>query len=447
MNRKLSLALFLFGLIVTSPAWAAPKVVEVTSPGGIKAWLVEDHKLPLISAQFAFRGGVERDPSDKQGLAVLSMGLLSEGAGPYDAQAFQDRLAQLSIQMGFDAGRDALGGRVKTLRRNRAEAFRLLGLALTQPRLAEDDFTRVRDQQITVMRFQTAKPEWQARYALYQHVFAEHPYSYRSLGSAQSLMRLTRADAAAFLQQHMAKDNLLVSVVGALSPRELGALLDQAFGKLPERSAPDAVASVVWPAAPKSIRVKREGTQTNVLIAGPMLPREDPDWYAVEIANYILGGGGFVSRLMKAVREEEGLTYGIGSFLAPMDKASMVLASFSADNDKVARALDRVKAVWKTFFEKGVRESEVEAAKDYLTGSQPLALSSTDAIAATLLSMQMERLGPDYLAHRNDLIRKVTVEDVARVIAKWFNPSGLSMSVVGVPAGIIADEQREMAKE
>ncbi|MFA6279506.1 MAG: pitrilysin family protein [Bdellovibrionales bacterium] len=447
MNRFFSPLLFL-ALFWGTPVQAAnPDVVEVTSARGIKAWLVQDSKLPLINMRFSFRGGVETDPEDKQGLAVLTSGLLTQGAGAYDDGAFQEKLAAQSISMDIGATRDAIAGEVKTLSRHEGKAFRLLALALTQPRFDDGVFARARGQQETAVTMQLAKPSWQARYALYGQLFGDHPYVYRSLGTKASLERLTREDALAFVKKHLAQDNLLIAVVGDITLEALRQRLDQTFGALPAKADVPAIAPVAFSQKPATILTRREGTQTTIAFAAPMMPRDDPDWYAAQVANYILGGGGFSARLMKAVRAKEGLTYGISTGLAAMDKASLLAGGFDVDNAKAAEALALMQTVWQDFYELGVSAGEVAEAKAYLKGSAPLSLTSTDAIAEALLAMQQENLGIDYLDRYASLVDAVTRDDVVRVIKRWFDPAQLRFSFVGAPEGVTPDTTQDPIKE
>jgi len=445
-QRRFLIALF-FCLLAPTLAYAAPPIVEVTSPGGIKAWLLHTDRLPLISMSFAFRGGVELDPADKQGLATLASGLLTQGAGPYDEQAFQNELAEKSITLGLSASRDALVGEVKTLARTQDEAFRLLALTLTQPRFAPDVLERLRDQHLTAARVKLGDPTWQGRYALLQDLFGAHPYAYRSLGSAQTLKAITRDDVVHFVQDHLAKDNLVVAVVGDITPEALALQLDRAFGALPAHAVLVSVPEATLPDETHSLSLAREGTQTTILFARPMMKRQDPDWHAALIANYILGGGGFASRLMNEVREKNGLTYGIGTGLTPMDKASLLMGELATDNDKAGEALALTKQVWGDLVTHGASDAEMAAAKAYLTGSQPLALSSTDAAATLLLGMQLDDLPRDYLAHREALINAVTRDDVNRVLRRWFDPATTRFVFVGKPQNVHADEERPLTKE
>ena len=446
-KKGFATALLLLLFLLPLPALAAVKVEAVTSAGGIKAWLVRDDKLPLIALHFAFRGGVEQDPADKQGLAELTAALLGEGAGDYDSEAFQQRLADKSIQLGVSAGRDALHGSLKTLREFRETAFAMLRLSLTQPRFDAEALERVRGQQLAQMRQEIGDPDWQARRALFDKLFAGHPYAMRHFGTTRSLASLTREDAKDFAARHLARDNLVVGVAGAITPEELGVALDQIFGALPEHAKQTPVGEAVWPEKSATILVAREGTQSQLLFALPAPKRDDADWYAAEIVNYIIGGGGFSSRLMQDVRDKAGLTYGIGTGLAPMDHAAILVGQAATENAKAGEAWAIIRETWRKFYESGVTEAEVDAAKDYLTGSVPLHLTSTGAIAGTLVGMQLDGLGPDYLDAHDALVRGVTLDAIHRVLRRWFDPEKFVTAIVGEPAGINPTERRETVRE
>ena len=440
--------IFILGMVCSYVVPAhATHIQEVTSRGGIKAWLVEDHKLPLIAMHFAFRGGVEQDPVAKQGLATLSMQMMTEGAGPYDASAFQQRLSDHSIQMKMVAGRDALTGMVKTLSADRQEAFDLLALALTQPRLDAKDFARSRDEQLTAVRSQFASPDWQARYGLFQKIFGSHPYGMRRLGTTKTLASLTRDDVKNFIATHIAKDNLLVSVAGDIKPSDLAKILDQTFGALPRKAQLTPVTDLKWPQDTAVILTPREGTQTELLFAFPGPKEDEPQWHAIEIANYILGGGGFSSRLMQDVRDKKGLTYGINMALTPAMHGGVIIGESATDNPKTKEAWDIVQETMRNFYENGVTEKEINAAKDYLTGSMPLSLTSTDRIAEIMVEMQLNHRHIDYLDTRNDRVRKVTADEVEDAIRRWFNPDFLTLSMVGKPEGMVPTQTRMLVRE
>ncbi|MDR3424523.1 MAG: pitrilysin family protein [Alphaproteobacteria bacterium] len=433
--------------LISSPARAVT-ITEVTAPEtGVKAWLVEDHKLPIVAMRFAFQGGSEQDPADKQGLAHLTMNALTEGAGSYDSAAFQRQLADKSITLAFSDGRDELVGGIKCLSADKAEAFKLLHLALTKPRFDANDIERLRGQQLAAMRQQFSDPDWQARYALFSQIFAGHPYSQRHLGTMQTLKAITRADIQDFAAHHLALDNVTVAVAGDMTPAELATALDKIFADLPAKAQLTPIADVDEMTDTPSILVRREGTQTEMLFAMPGPKRDDPDYYAAQIANYILGGGGFSSRLMQDVRDKKGLTYGISTELAPAQHDGLIIGESDVDNPKVGEALDTIRDTMRRFHDEGPTVREIAAAKDYLTGSQPLSLTSTDKIAATLVYMQRHNLGRDYLDRYSEIIRNVTAQDITQVLDRWFSPDKMTIAYVGEPEGMTPTQIRDMVRQ
>jgi zinc protease len=421
----------LVGMFMGRPAAALAPVQEVVSAKGVRAWLIEDHKLPVIALSFAFRGGVEQDPADRQGLGVLTMAMLTQGAGAYDERAFQQQLFDNALGLRFSAGRDAVGGGLKTLGETKAKGFELLRLALTQPRFDADSLARAKDRQIAQQKATESTPEWQARYALFRAAFGDHPYAYRSLGTAESVGAIDPAALRAYARQHFARDNLVVAVAGAISAKELRGVLDRVFGALPAKAQLAALPPMPWPQAAGEHRVPRAGTQVQVLFAVPSLKREDPAWYAAEVANYILGGGGFASRLMSKVREDEGLTYGIRTTLAPMDLGGLVIGGFATENAKAERALELTRAVWDDLVARGPTDDEVESAKAYLAGSMPLALSSTDAIAGRLVGLQLDHQPIDSLEAYESQIERVTSDQVRDALRRFFDPAKAQTVLVG----------------
>ena len=245
----------------------------------------------------------------------------------------------------------------------------------------------------------------------------------------------------------MARDHLTVAVAGDITPAELAERLDALFADIPAHAVLTTIGDVQEQTATPTILVRREGTQTDILFALPGIKRDNPDWYALEIANYILGGGGFSSRLMQDVRDKKGLTYGINTALSPAEHAGLVLGHAAVDNPKTAEALETIRDTMRRFHDDGVTAHEITAAKDYLTGSQPLALTSTDKIAAALVGMQRDKLERDYLDRYGNSIRSVTPDDIARVIEHFFAPEKATWVMVGKPDGIAATQTKESVKQ
>jgi len=442
--KRVLLAVFL--LLGSWPSLAADVQEAYARQARVKAWLVEEHKLPIISIHFAFQGGSEQDPADKQGLAALTAAALTEGAGDLDSAAFQQQLADRSITLDFRAGRDEISGTLKCLSADKEKAFELLRLALTKPRFDAVEVERLRAKQMARVRNLFADPEWQSRYAVLSTLFEGHPYSQRQLGTLQTLPSITPEDMRDFADAHFARQSLTVGAAGDIRPGELVQALDDIFGDLPPRPKLAPIEDAPEK-GPMSILIRREGTQTTLFFAMPGPKRDDPDYYAAEIANYILGGGGFSSRLMQDMRDKKGLTYGISTFLAPAQHAGLIMGEVAVDNPRAGEALALIRSIWRRFYAEKPTEKEIEAAKDYLTGSAPLALTSTDKIAALLVTMQREDLGRDYLSRYPKIIRGVTSADMHRVIDRFFNPDKMVLAMTGKPTGVSATQTREMVRK
>lgn len=433
---RLALAFVL--LVAAALPAGAITITKVVSPGGIEAWLVADPKTPVISLEWAFEGAGARDPSGKGGLAYLAAHTMDEGAGPYDASTFQARLLDRAISLQFDSGRDGFSGSLKTLRDEREEAFTLARLALTEPRFEPADIERIRAATLAGLRQDESDPNHVARRIFYTTAFPDHGYGEEDRGTPETLAAVTPDDLRGFVKAELGRDRLVVAAAGAISPEELGAALDRVFGALPATSRPAITADVTMKGGGETIVAPRPTAQTIMLMGQPGISRADPDWFPAYIMNYVLGGGGFTSRLMEEVREKRGLSYGVYSYLVPMDHAALVLAGGSTRNATAGQALDLMRAEWRRMAEGGVTEAELADAKTYLTGSFPLQFRSTDAIARVVLQVKRDRLGIDYLDRRNALIDAVTAADVARVAKRLLDPARLLTVLVGQPAGVTA---------
>ena len=436
LHARLAATLFvLFSLAAAQPATAV-EVEKVVSPGGIEAWLVEDHSNPIVSLVLAFRGGGALDPQGQEGLAHLVSGLLDEGAGPLDSQAFQGRLEDLSITLRFVAGLDTFGGSLRTLTENLETAGELLRLALTEPRFDTEPVERIRSQNLVRLRRDTEDPKRIASERMRQLLFPGHPYGRPVNGTQESVGAIAVADLRRFVAERLARDLLTVAVVGDITPAALAAFLDRTFLGLPASAAPARVRDVVAQATGRTVVIERDLPQSVVNLSQPGIDRDDPDFYTAYVVNHILGGGGFSSRLYSEVREERGLAYSVYSYLSTRDHSSLVIGGVATANERVAESLDVILAEWARMAEAGPSAEELAAAKTFLTGSYPLRQTSTGRIASMLLAIQLEDLGIDYINRRNDFIDAVNLEDARRVARRLYDPGALTVVVVGRPDGL-----------
>lgn len=428
-------ALFAVFLALATPARAELDIKQVTSPGGITAWLVEDHNIPFTALEIQFRGGTSLDAPGKRGAVNLMTALIEEGAGQMDSRAFAEARDALAAEFTFDAGADSVGVSARFLTENRDQAVTLLREALVNPRFDQDAVDRVREQVLSILRSNEKDPSKLAARRFNELAFGNHPYGSSGDGTLETVAALTRDDIVAAHRAALARDRVYVSAAGDITAEELGPLLDRLLGDLPATGAPlPGPAEVRLP--PGVTVIDFPTPQSTVLFGHIGIPREDPDFFAAFILNEALGGGRFTSRLMSEVREKRGLTYGIGSYLVSYDLADMYLGQFSASNDKVAEAIAVLRAEWARIAGEGLTERELADTKTYLTGSYPLRFDGNSRIASILVGMQMEGMPIDYAVTRNAKIEAVTMDDIRRVAARLYQPEALHFVVVGQPVGL-----------
>jgi zinc protease len=432
-------------LLAAVPAGASARpgidIQSVTSPGGITAWLVEDGTIPLIAMNFSFAGGAAVDPDRQAGLAYFLSGMLDEGAGDLDSEAFQRRIAELSVRLSFEAQRDHFQGSLQTLSERRDEAFGLLKLALTAPRFDAEPLERVRGQILLQIRQDEEDPDEIANRAWMRTMFADHPYGRAVKGTAEAVSIIRADDLEGLRQRLFARQRLHIAVVGDIDAETLKRLLDDTFGALPETSGVPQVPEAKPTAGPLVEVVERNIPQSVIRFGHHGPKRDDPDFIAAFMVNSMLGGGGFGSRLMEEVREKRGLVYSVFSSLQPMQNAGLLFGGAGTMNERVAETISVVQQEFRRMAEEGPSETELEEAKTYLTGSFPLGFDSNSKIASRLLSFQEHDLGIDYVNRRNDLIEAVTLEDARRVARRLIDADALVVTVVGQPVGVASTDR------
>ncbi len=425
----------LIALIIALPAWAEIEIKEVKSPGGMTAWLVEDHSIPFTALELRFRGGTSLDDPEKRGAVYLMSGLIEEGAGDLDARAYARELEALAASFSYRATDDTVSISARFLTENRDDVIDLLQTTIHEPRFDQDAVDRVRAQVISGLKSDQTDPNDIAGRSFAKMAYGDHPYASDGKGTIESVSSLTRDDIITAYDNVFAKDRLYVGAVGDITAEELGALLDKLLADLPDTGKPIPEKAEVTIGG--GVNVVDFNTPQSVALFGQKgIDRDDPDFFAAFILNHILGGGGFESRLMQEVREKRGLTYGVATYLVPKDLASVYLGSVSSANDRIAEAVDVIRQEWARAAAEGVTQKELDDAKTYLTGAYPLRFDGNGQIAGIMVGMQMEDLPIDYIATRNDKVNAVTLEDVNRVAAELLDPEGLHFTVVGKPEGL-----------
>lgn len=422
----------LFLVLPALSARAAVAIQEVTSDKGITAWLVEDYSVPIVAVRFAFDGGSTQDPPGKEGLANLMTGLFDEGAGDLDSDAFQTSLDDAGAEMSFNATPDAVYGAMRMLAERKDQAFDLLKLAVQQPRFDQVPIDRIRAQILAGIVSGERDPDTVAARKWAEAIYAGHPYSRPGQGTKESVASLTAADLHAFHKATFARGGLHVAVVGAIDAATLKRKLNDVFGDLPGepalRPVPDAELKLG-----QRLAVDYDRPQTSLRLAYPGIRRDAPEFYAAALMNEILGGGTFTSRLFKQVRDERGLAYSVSSGLMNSRHSSALVIGTATRSDRATETLAVIRDVVKGMAEQGPTEEELAAAKAYTVGAYAINnLDSSGSIASTLVGLQIEGLGIDYMQRRAGYINAVTLDEVKAVARKLLSAVPAVM-VVGPP--------------
>ncbi len=418
-------------LAVARPAGAVD-IQEVVSPGGIVAWLVEDHALPVIAMSYSFSGGSTQDAAGKEGTSLLVAATLNEGAGDLDSQAFAGRLQEESIDIGFDTSLDQFLGTFRTLTGRSDEAFDLLRLALNAPRFDAEPVERMRAELVGFLRSQETDPDAQADKALWAAAFPGHPYGRPVYGTAGTMAVLSADDLRDYQRRVLARDELYIAVVGDIDAATLAARLDEVFGGLPASGdlnpVPDAVA-----VGGVRVDIPMDLQQTVVVVAGNGIRRDNPDFMAPRIADHVFGGGGFSSRLFAELRDKRGLVYSPYSGAFQLDHAGLDVIYAATRADRAGETIAVIGEEVARYAAEGPTDAEIDAAKRYLIGNYALRFESSAGTASTLLAMQVDGLPADYINQRTALIESITPVQVREAASRLFGGGDRIVVTVGLP--------------
>ncbi len=419
----------LVAMLAMPLAEAAVKIEHWVAPTGARVYFVETRALPIVDVQVDFAAGAAHDPAGKSGLAQLTRGLMDLGAGDMDESAIAERLADLGARLGGGADTDRASVSLRTLADadKRSAAFDILRRVIAEPRFPEAVFERERARTLAALRESLTRPETIASRAFWSGLYGEHPYGAQPTGA--SLTSLTLDDLRAFHAAHYVARAAAVTIVGALSRAEAEALAVQLTEALP---AGEALPPLPDPALPKAaeLRLPHPAAQAHIHVGLPALKRGDPDFYALTVGNYTLGGGGFVSRLMKEVRDKRGFAYSVYSYFAPMQVAGPFQIGLQTKRSQAADALKVTRDVLQQFLAEGPSESELAAAKANIVGSFPLRLDSNRKILDNVATIGFFGLPLDYLDTYADKVRQVSVADVRAAFARHVRPEHLVTVVV-----------------
>jgi len=428
------------------PALAAIPIQHWTQPGGARVYLVESPLIPMVDFRIDFDAGSRRDPAPQAGLAGVTAGMTSKGitaprgaaSTPFPQALDENQLsdAWADLGAGFDASTssDRMSFSLRSLTDPEilARAVQLAARQLGEPAFPDEVWQRERQRIAASIREANTRPGTVVGKAYAKAVYGGHPYGYET--TEESLQRITVADMKAVYARLLAPCRAKVSVVGAVTRAQADAMVTTLLSRLPAAGHCDPLPPVpeVQPlAAPVLNEVPFASAQAHVLIGQPGYKRSDPDHFPLVVGNYVLGGGGFVSRLTHEVREKRGLSYSVYSYFAPGLHAGAFTVGLQTRPDQAAQAIQVARDVVAGFVAEGPTPAELQAAKDNLIGGFPLLIDSNRKLLDNVANIAWYELPLDYLDTWIAQVQRVTIADVKAAFARKLQPQRMVMVTVG----------------
>ena len=428
----------LLALLVASGADAALKIQSWTLDNGARVLFVENHTIPMLDLSVEFDAGARRDPQRKSGLAALTNAMLARGVQAVAAEPAQneaqisDAFADTAAQRGGSAGSERSGITLRTLSANpeRDAAITLVARILAQPSFPEDILARDKARTIASLKEEGTKPESIANKAFWRALYGEHPYALQA--STTSIDAITRDDLVAFHRDHYVANRAVIALIGDVTRVQADAIAQQLTMRLAQSGSALPALPPVPAAQASETRIAHPASQAHILIGAPALQRGDPDYFTLTVGNYILGGGGFVSRLTREVREKRGLTYSVYSYFSPMAQPGPFQIGLQTKKEQTDQALQVVRETLAAYLHDGPTPQELQAAKDNLIGGFALRIDNNRKILDNIAAIGYYQLPLDYLDTWTAQIAKVSAPDIKAAFARKIATDKLATVVVGV---------------
>jgi zinc protease len=410
--------------LVSTLAHAGPKIEHWVAPSGARVYFVETRVLPILDVSVDFAAGTVYGPADKTGVAGLTRALLESGAGALDEEQISAKLVDLGARMGGSADADRAGMTLRTLssQPEREAALDLLRTVLSAPTFPESVLAREKARTIASIREADTRPDSVAAKRFAAAIYPNHPYGYSA--TVDSVGRISRDDVVAFHRDHYAAKRAVVSIIGDVSRAEAEAIAQRLTEALPAGKADAPPPPVTMPAR-ATVKIAHPATQSHIHIGAPAIARTDPDYYALLLGNYVLGGGGFVSRLMKEVREKRGYAYNVYSYFSPRKLEGPFEIGLQTRREQAGDAIKVVEAVLAQFLAAGPSEQELAAARKNLVDGLALRIDSNAKILGYLSLIGFYGLPLTYLDDFPAKVNAVTAAQVKAAFARHVRPENL----------------------
>ncbi len=444
-SRSLVLiCVFIIILCLHAAQAMALDVIKRTEPDGLLVVQAEQHALPIVMVTLLIKASPVDEQPGKAGVAHLTSKMLTEGTVGESASELNEDIEFLGASLEASTNYDFTSVSLSVLKKDIDKGFAIFSDVVLHPAFKENDLGRKKSLIVGILKQKEEEPSFAARQAFIKEVFGNHAYGRLVEGNAATVRGLQRDDVVHFYRAHYLPENAILSVVGDLTPAELDALLKKYFSSWqgtpsPRVSSPHGEGDIIAvhgehtgkSATMRRVLIDRDISQANIILGHKGISRNNPDYYAVTVMNYILGGGGFASRLVKTVREEMGLTYNINSSFVGNKEPGQFEVDVQTKNASAGTVVEETLKQIKKIRTEPVSDQELADAKAYLTGSFPLRLETSRRLADFLAAVQFYNLGDDYIKRYPEYIKNVTKEDVQRVAKKYLNVENPVIVIVG----------------
>lgn len=432
LTTKLISALLLSLVFFSGSVNANPEIEHWRTSNGARVYFVPAPELPIVDIRVIFNAGAARDEDDPS-LAIMTNGLMAEGAGGLSADQLAEEFESIGAQFSNSAERDMALLSLRTLSEKKVfdAALKTLTTILTQPDFPQKAFERERGRLLTTLKRHKQSPGTQANEAFYEAVFTGHPYSGQPTGTESGINGLTTDKLKAFYEKYYVGGNAVLAIVGDLSRADAEKLAESLMGKLPEGQAAADLPQVDALEKSNEIRINHSSAQTHILVGQPGMKRGDADYFSLYVGNHMLGGSGLVARLSNEIREKRGLAYSSYSYFLPMRENGPYTIGLQTKNESAEEALTVLRETIGMFVKEGPTAEELDASKKNITGGFPLRISSNKKIIDYIGMIGFYNLPMDYLDTFNARIQAVTIEDIKKAFQKRINMEKMVTVMVG----------------
>ncbi len=423
-----------------SNAWAGLNIQHWQTSQGARVLFVENHDLPMLDLSVDFAAGSARDTRAKSGLANLTRHLMSQGAGVYAERDIAEKLADVGAVMSgrFDADRAGFSLRTLSGETERNQAVSLLAAILSQPHFDATVLEREKMRVVAGLEEDATKPESIGSKAFQTAIYGDHPYALNESGEVSAVRELSQADLVAFHRQHFRARNMSIAMMGDLSRTEAEAIAERLAADLPRGEAPPPVPAVRANSVGREEVIPHHATQSHLFMGMPGMLRDDPDYFPLLVGNYVLGGGGFDSRLTDSVRQKKGLAYSVYSYFMPMRELGPFQIGLQTRRDATDEAVRTVREELTRYLADGPTEVELTQAKNNLVGGFPLRIDSNKKILEHLAMIGFYQLPLDWLDTYSAKVEAVTRQDILRAFRARVEPAAMMTVIVGGQTDTVA---------